>query len=358
MAARFHLYRMTDRGAGQQGTPLNSEELNRRWQDLDSRLNSLESSSLATVALVNTALSNGLRALSDAMALITGGAVPVGGVDGQVLAWQGLVYLWRDLVAADITDLQALLDAKVSAADPVLTGVVDADAATSVLVPTPTAGDSSTRAANTSWVLARMAELIGAATPSTLNTLEEIADALGDDPNFSATVLALIAQATLTSRGTVELATDAETITGTDTVRGLTPSNLSARIASTAHYLANTAGRLLSTDQVNASGGNYALTDAATIAVDMSLGVNFSVTLNGDRTLGNPTNAIPGRSGRFKLTQGASGGPHTLAYGNNYVAAGHTFPVLSTAANAVDYVYYDVDTSTRIIITGAIKAVS
>ena len=39
----------------------------------------------------------------------------------------------------------------------------------------------------------------------------------------------------------------------------------------------------------NAAAAIIGLTDAATIAVDMSLGNNFSVTLGGNRTLGNPT---------------------------------------------------------------------
>jgi hypothetical protein len=43
----------------------------------------------------------------------------------------------------------------------------------------------------------------------------------------------LVPDASTTVKGRVELATDAETITGTDTVRAITPSNLTARVAST-----------------------------------------------------------------------------------------------------------------------------
>lgn len=59
-------------------------------------------------------------------------------------------------------------------------------------VPTPAAGDNDTSIANTSWVRARLAELVDSA-PALLDTLNELAAALGDDPNFAATVTASLA---------------------------------------------------------------------------------------------------------------------------------------------------------------------
>jgi hypothetical protein len=58
-----------------------------------------------------------------------------------------------------------------------------------------------------------------------------------------------------------------------------------------------------------------ALTDAATIAVDLSLGNNFSVTLGGNRTLGAPTNQTAGQSGVIVVTQDSTGS-RTLAWWN------------------------------------------
>lgn len=81
-----------------------------------------------------------------------------------------------------------------------------------------------------------------------------------------------------------------------------------------------------------------ALTDAATVAVDWSAGINFTVTLGGNRTLGNPTNGVPGTWRRIQVTQDATGS-RTLAYGNQYVHPGGADAVLSTAANAVDTLY-------------------
>ncbi|ORM56463.1 phage tail protein, partial [Mixta calida] len=54
--------------------------------------------------------------------------------------------------------------------------------------PTPAAGNNTTQLATTAFVTAALSALAGAA-PATLDTLKELADALGNDPNFSTTVL-------------------------------------------------------------------------------------------------------------------------------------------------------------------------
>lgn len=90
-----------------------------------------------------------------------------------------------------------------------------------------------------------------------------------------------------------------------------------------------------------AMGGFFApavvsLTDAATIAVDASLGNVFRVTLGGNRTLGNPTNLTDGEPLWFDITQDATGG-RTLTLGANYgVATGLAMPTLSTGAGKID----------------------
>lgn len=108
-------------------------------------------------------------------------------------------------------------------------------------------------------------------------------------------------------------------------------------------------GELLATDTID---GNLAptvttLTDASTVAVDMSLSCNFVVTLGGNRTLGNPTNAVAGQSGSIFVIQDGTGS-RTLAYGSNWKFAGGSAPTLSTTANAVDRIDYIVRSSTNI----------
>jgi hypothetical protein len=87
-----------------------------------------------------------------------------------------------------------------------------------------------------------------------------------------------------------------------------------------------------------------ALTDAATIAVDFADSNNFSVTLGGNRTLGNPTNQVAGQSGSLFVTQDGTGS-RSLAYSSDWEFAGGTAPTLSTAASAVDRIDYIVRAS-------------
>ena len=103
-------------------------------------------------------------------------------------------------------------------------------------------------------------------------------------------------------------------------------------------------------------GTPVALTDAATIAVDLSLGNNFTVTLAGSRTLGAPTNVTAGQSGVIVVTQDGTGS-RTLAYNTVYKFAGGSSnaPTLTTTASAVDVLAYYVESSTRITVTSLLN---
>ena len=103
------------------------------------------------------------------------------------------------------------------------------------------------------------------------------------------------------------------------------------------------------------SGTPVALTDGATIAVDLSLGNNFSVTLAGNRTLGDPSNVTAGQSGVIVVTQDGTGS-RTLAYGGSkYKFAGGTAPTLTTTAAAVDVLAYYCESATRITVTSLLN---
>ena len=97
-----------------------------------------------------------------------------------------------------------------------------------------------------------------------------------------------------------------------------------------------------------ASSALNTLTDAATIAVDLSLANNHTVTLGGNRTLGNPTNAEPGQTGSIFIVQDGTGGRTLTPDTNWHFAKGGAHPTFSTAANAVDRIDYIVRTSTSI----------
>lgn len=77
------------------------------------------------------------------------------------------------------------------------------------------------------------------------------------------------------------------------------------------------------------------LTDAATVAFDVSAGVNGHVTLGGNRTLGAPSNGQAGQSGIIRITQDGTGS-RTLSYNAVWKFPGGTAPTLSTAAGSVD----------------------
>jgi hypothetical protein len=77
------------------------------------------------------------------------------------------------------------------------------------------------------------------------------------------------------------------------------------------------------------------LVAATPIAWNMALGLNAQITLDSPRTLGAPTNVIPGTSGAFFITQDGVGG-RTLAYDPVWKFEGGTDPTLSVAPGAVD----------------------
>jgi hypothetical protein len=98
------------------------------------------------------------------------------------------------------------------------------------------------------------------------------------------------------------------------------------------------------------------LTDAATVAVDMSTFINATVTLGGNRTLGNPTNVKVGQSGIIRIVQDGTGS-RTLSYGTDWEFAGGTAPTLTTTAGANDLLFYQVLASARVF-ASLVKAVA
>ncbi len=98
------------------------------------------------------------------------------------------------------------------------------------------------------------------------------------------------------------------------------------------------------------------LTDAATIAVDASLGNRFRVTLGGNRTLGNPSNPSDGQQLIFELIQDATGG-RTLSLDTAFaLGTDITAVTLSIAANKRDFLtaIYN-STSAKWYIVGFVK---
>ncbi len=168
-----------------------------------------------------------------------------------------------------------------------------------------------------------------------------------------------VAAASTIVAGKVELATDAETQTGTDTARAITPANLTAKEAIAGGWFANTANRILTTDIVWGDAALISLTwtSGGNTAVDMATGINFTVTAaTGNSTLGQPSNTKVGQTGVIRIIQDPAT-PRTLAYHADWKFAGGTDPTLTATVDAVDLLFYQV-IATNFIYATLVKAVA
>lgn len=111
--------------------------------------------------------------------------------------------------------------------------------------------------------------------------------------------------------------------------------------ATAAQYRSKTSNKVLTADKAFDAAAYVVLTDAATVAVDMATGFNFTLTLAGSHILGNPTNTKDGQTGCIAITQDATGS-RLLTYGANWEFAGGSAPVLSTVAGTKDLLFYQV----------------
>lgn len=99
---------------------------------------------------------------------------------------------------------------------------------------------------------------------------------------------------------------------------------------------ASPAAAATTTEQGGLAPAVVKLTDAATIAVDASLGNDFRATIAGNRTMGNPANPADGQQIIFQITQG-TGGSNTITWDSGYeFSTGLPQPTLSTAAGKID----------------------
>ncbi len=90
-------------------------------------------------------------------------------------------------------------------------------------------------------------------------------------------------------------------------------------------------------DALGVFGGNE-LTDGATITPDLANGDQMYVTLDGNRTMANPSNVRAFSTWQMEITQDAVTGSRTLTWGTYYSWSGGTAPTLSTAVDSVDIV--------------------
>ena len=87
-----------------------------------------------------------------------------------------------------------------------------------------------------------------------------------------------------------------------------------------------------------------ALSDGATITIDMATACHHSVTLGGNRTFAAPSNQVVGQSGSIFITQDGSGS-RTAAFNAAFKFVGGTAPTLTTGAGLTDRIDYIIKSS-------------
>jgi hypothetical protein len=117
-----------------------------------------------------------------------------------------------------------------------------------------------------------------------------------------------------------------------------------ATTATTAQYWSGTnTANALTPAGVWSAAVPIALVDASTVSIDMSTGINFTLTftaaVGATRQIGNPTNAKPGQSGWIQLTQ-SSGGGNSVTFGNQWHWVAGITGTVTTLATATDILYY------------------
>lgn len=223
--------------------------------------------------------STGFPALKDDAGAVTslqgdtgdpGEGVPTGGSAGQYLRKQSgtdFDTAFAAIAQSDVTNLTTDLAAKAPLASPALTGTPTA--------PTAAAATNTTQIATTAFVQAAVTALINAA-PGALDTLDELAAALGDDAAFATTVTnALAAKAPFASPA----------LTGTPTAPTAAPGTNTTQLATTAFVEAAVAAGGGYTDEM-AQDAVGAMVDATLTYTDATpaLGVASSVALAGNPT--------------------------------------------------------------------------
>lgn len=101
-----------------------------------------------------------------------------------------------------------------------------------------------------------------------------------------------------------------------------------------------------------AAPGFQTLTDAATIAWDLSLG-SGQVTITASRLLGNPTNLVAGAFFALAVIQGGVGS-FVLTYDTAYQFASGTAPTLTTTAGAKDLLLFVSDGTALLLLSTAL----
>lgn len=118
-------------------------------------------------------------------------------------------------------------------------------------------------------------------------------------------------------------------------------------------WTATSANTLINPVTMMGALGEVALTDAANVNVDFSVGINFGVTLGGNRTLVIATipAAVVGRSGYIRVTQDGTGSRTLATTDSKILTINGEPPIFTTTASAVDYITYTIVSTTGVLMS-------
>lgn len=103
--------------------------------------------------------------------------------------------------------------------------------------------------------------------------------------------------------------------------------------ATAAEYVANSAPtKMLTSGAVWSAAAGGGITDAATITLNLSLGLDFTGSISAGRTMGNPTGGKPGQKGLLFLVGGS-----ITAWGNAWKFPGGVKPTSSGGVDIISY---------------------
>lgn len=156
-------------------------------------------------------------------------------------------------------------------------------------------------------------------SPGTLDTLNELAAALGDDPNFATTITASLAGKAASSH--------------THTLANITDSGDFAAVneATQAQIRALTASQLgVSTQRLRDAAALVTISGASNWIPNFATLITGQWVVTADRTVSNPSTIIPGKTINM-LIKGNSTTPWTISWGSEYKGSLPTAAVTNTA---------------------------
>lgn len=122
-------------------------------------------------------------------------------------------------------------------------------------------------------------------------------------------------------------------------------------IATAAQYLNNTPNKVIGPTAAWGALAPGVITSSASITPDLSTAIDFTLTITSNFALNNFSNVKQGQRGRVAITQDGTGNRAITTWGSSFVSVNGQKPILSTAAGATDTLYYDCETTTRIVVS-------